>query len=350
MALTANRNVDHYVDRELRTFPLAAGVRVYRGGLLGVRYDGYVRGWLEGDRFCGLAYEECDNSAGACGARQVRAYTAGDFALPLAGVHQGCRLQPVYATDDETLTLSPGLESGCVGRVLDVVATGLALVRLKDPGAEPVDHPGAQVNLFEDFLGASLNVTDGRWRTVEVGDASAALVANAHAGELALSLAATDEAEDAVLYQGDTTAVDIDSKPVFECRARVATPGSGVTAVFGLAGDHHLDKDSVARHAWFRLEGGLDLLVETDDGTIDNDDADTLLNLTSGTYYTFRIDLADPAEVKFFVDGQRVLADTTFDMSNFTGRLQPYLSLDKSAGTGTATLTVDWLRVTATRA
>jgi hypothetical protein len=37
-------------------------------------------------------------------------------------------------------------------------------------------------------------------------------------------------------------------------------------------------------------------------------------------------------------------------MSAFTGRLQPYFSLDKSSGTGTATLTIDWIRIRATRA
>ena len=208
----------------------------------------------------------------------------------------------------------------------------------------------SQVELFEDFLGYALNVADGRWKTVDVGDATQAPVTDSHAGEFALSLAATDEAEDAVLYHGDTKNFDIDSKLIFECRAKVTTPGTGVTVVFGVAGDHNLDKDSVTEHAWFRLEAGLDLLAETDDGTNDNDDVDTTLNLVSGTYYTFRIDLTDPSDVKFYVDAARLLQSTTFDVSNFSGRLQPYFSLDKAGGTGTATLTVDWVKLTGTRA
>ncbi len=77
---------------------------------------------------------------------------------------------------------------------------------------------------------------------------------------------------------------------------------------------------------------------------------DTLVNLIAGTYHTFRIDITDPSDVKFYVDGARVLSSTTFDMSNFSGTVQPYLSVSKASGTGTGTLTVDWVKVTATRA
>ena len=36
MALTANREVDHYIDQELRTFQVAASKRVYKGGFVGL--------------------------------------------------------------------------------------------------------------------------------------------------------------------------------------------------------------------------------------------------------------------------------------------------------------------------
>ncbi|MHC4611103.1 MAG: LamG domain-containing protein, partial [Planctomycetota bacterium] len=268
----------------------------------------------------------------------------------LIGVQETDRLKEVYATDDETLSLSAGPKSSYVGHVIDKVDTDQAIIRLGELGDLPADDVARQVEYFEDFLGAQINTTDGRWKTVDVGDATQGLVADAHGGEVALALAATSEAEDAVLYHGDTKNFDIDSKLIFECRAKVTTPGSGVTVVFGVAGDHNLDKDSISQHAWFRLQAGLDLLAESDDGTNDNDDVDTLLNLVSGTYYTFRIDLTDPSDVKFYVDTARLLSTSTFDMSNFSGRLQPYFSVDKASGTGTATLTVDWVKLTATRA
>lgn len=350
MALTANREVDHYVDQELRSFPVAASVHVYKGAFVGLQQQGYARPLQAGDRFCGIAYEELDNSSGASGELEVRVYTVGDFALALTGVAESDRLEEVYATDDATLSLSAGAKSSYVGHVIDKVAGGQAIIRLGELGDLPADDSARQVECFDDFLGAELNTTDGRWKTVDVGDATQGLVTDAHGGEFALALAATSEAEDAVLYQGDTKNFDLDSRLIFECRAKVVTPGAGVAVVFGVAGDHNLDKDSVAQHAWFRLQAGLDLLAETDDGTNDNDDVDTTMNLVSGTYYTFRIDLTDPSDVKFYVDGARLLSATTFDMSNFSGRLQPYFSLDKASGTGTATLTVDWVKLAATRA
>ena len=349
MALTANREVDHYVDQELRSLPLAAYTKVFKGAFVGIGHDGYARGLVAGDRFAGIAYEEVDNTGGGSGTKSVRVYTAGDFALSLTGVEQYHRLKEVYAVDDETLSLTTGARSSFVGHVVDKLGTGEALVRLADLGDLPADDSAAQIEYFDDFLGAEVNTTDGPWKTVDVGDAGEGVVSDAHGGEFALTLAATPEAEDAVLYHGDRKTFDIDSKLVFECRAKVTTPGASTTVVFGVAGDHNLDKDSVAQHAWFRLEAGLDLLLETDDGTTDNDDKDTTLNVVSGTYYTFKIDLTDPSDVKFFVDNQQMLSSFTFDMSAFSGRLQPYFSLDKSSGTGTAGLTIDWVRLSATR-
>jgi hypothetical protein len=323
---------------------------IYKGALVGISQSGYARGLVAGDRFGGIAYEECDNTGGGAGNRQVRVYTMGDFALSLSGVDASDRLRPVYAVDDGTLSLSAGPKASYVGRVVDKLDADLAIIRLGALGDLPADDAAAQVDYFEDFLGASLDTTDGPWKTVDVGDATEGLAADAHGGEFALSLAATGEAEDAVLYHGDSKNFDIDSMLIFECRAKVTTPGSGVTLVFGLAGDHDLDKDSIAQHAWFRLQGGLDLLVETDDGATDIDDVDTQINLVSGTYYTFRVDLTDPSDVKFYVNGARVASGTAFDMSGFNGRLQPYFSLDKSSGTGTGALALDWVRLTATRA
>jgi len=56
--------------------------------------------------------------------------------------------------------------------------------------------------------------------------------------------------------------------------------------------------------------------------------------------------------VKFFVDGQRVCSDTTFDMSNLSAseqQMQPYFSLDKASGTGLGTLDIDYVKIFQTR-
>ena len=67
MALTANQEVDRLVDQELRQYGLTASAHVYKGGFVGLAIDGYVRAFVAGDLFLGLAYEEGDNTSGANG-------------------------------------------------------------------------------------------------------------------------------------------------------------------------------------------------------------------------------------------------------------------------------------------
>lgn len=131
MALTANREVDHYIDQELRSFQLAGGEHIYKGALVGLTADGYARGLVAGDPFAGIAYEEIDNSDGDDGELAVRVYTLGDFGLTLFGASQADIGRPVFAGDDETLTAG-GLEQSYVGVVQDVVASNEIILRL-DP-------------------------------------------------------------------------------------------------------------------------------------------------------------------------------------------------------------------------
>lgn len=136
MALTANRNVDHYIDQELRAFAVGAAKRVFRGGFVGLASSGYAQPLTAGDPFAGLAYEECDNAAGAAGAKSVRVYTQGDFHLALAGAAIAHLGRPVFASADDALTFS-GSGNSYVGIVQDVPASGEIILRL-DTGAKAV--------------------------------------------------------------------------------------------------------------------------------------------------------------------------------------------------------------------
>ena len=86
MALTANQEVDRLVDQELRQYGLRASAHVYKGGFVGLSIDGYVRAFVAGDLFLGLAYEEGDNTSGADGDVNVRVFTQGDFELAIASL------------------------------------------------------------------------------------------------------------------------------------------------------------------------------------------------------------------------------------------------------------------------
>lgn len=131
MALVKNRDVDHYVDQELRTLQVGAAKKIYKGALVGLSSAGYAQPLLAGDPFAGIAYEEADNTAGANGAISVRVYTFGDFGHAVIGATVAHVGRPVYASADDTLTFTAAGNS-YIGVLQDVPAANEAIVRI-DP-------------------------------------------------------------------------------------------------------------------------------------------------------------------------------------------------------------------------
>jgi hypothetical protein len=129
MALTANREVDHYIDQELRSYQVAASQRIYKGALVGRAATGYAQPLAAGDPFIGIAYEDIDNSTGANGALAVRVYTLGDFGHALSGAAITDIGRPVFASDDNTLTFT-GSGNTYVGLVQDFVTSGEIILRI----------------------------------------------------------------------------------------------------------------------------------------------------------------------------------------------------------------------------
>lgn len=213
----------------------------------------------------------------------------------------------------------------------------------------------APVFFHDDFIGPNptfqINTaTLAVWETVEVNlNTAIGPSADGANGLLSLALDADNNAEDAVLYLNDSRHFNAKADLQVEFRLALSVlPTTGVTVVFGVAGNHDLDKDTVAENAWFRLDASGALDVETDDTTNDNDDVSTGITLVAGEYHIFRIDFSDLSAVKFFVDGAGVATGTTFDMSNLSDSeaiLQPYVSLDKASGTGVGTLLLDSVKL-----
>lgn len=136
MTLSANRDVDHYIDQELRSFQVAGSVHIYKGGMVGLTSAGYARPLTASDSFAGIAYEEMDNSSGANGDVSVRVYTVGDFGHALAGAAVSDIGRPVFASADDTMTFV-GTGNSYVGIVQDCVTAGEIIVRV-DPGKRAV--------------------------------------------------------------------------------------------------------------------------------------------------------------------------------------------------------------------
>jgi len=205
----------------------------------------------------------------------------------------------------------------------------------------------AKVGIFEDFEGAALNITDGKWasNTVETGGSpTVSLTADTANGEVGIAIDTTNEVQRAELYWNDQLNVDITKNPVFRCRLKnSATLAGNQFAVFGLASARNDDPDVIATSVWFKLAATADILVEGDDGTTDTDDSDSGTDLTAATYTEFEINCADLAAVEFYIDG--VKQSTTIAMSAATGTLQPFIQVGKTSGATGVTLTVDWIEL-----
>jgi hypothetical protein len=154
---------------------------------------------------------------------------------------------------------------------------------------------------------------------------------------------------------GDALDFDIDDIQTVEMRVRIgaATFTSGSILVFGVGSARDDTPDSVAAHAWFRMEGARSttiLDVETDDGVRDVSDVSTGVALGT-TFKRFVIDFTGgKSNVKFYIDGQRVAPSQTFDMSGYSSGLQPIIQLQKTANGNVDSVIVDYVKVTTRRA
>lgn len=119
-------------------YPVIASDIIYEGAAVGlVPASGHAQPLTATDKFCGFAVQKADNSAGAAAAINVQVYKSGLIELTVTGVTITDVDQPVYATDDDTFTVSP-VGGVFVGFVERWVSSGIAEVRfdvgrLRDP-------------------------------------------------------------------------------------------------------------------------------------------------------------------------------------------------------------------------
>lgn len=221
---------------------------------------------------------------------------------------------------------------------------------------------------FDDFLGGgTLSTSAARFDPWVITDTSAAgtptyvrrdhgETAGAFApGEARLTLEATNEAQNVCLSFGDVLAFDINSVLGFECRVSMlqATVDAATSLAFGLTGDRNDTIDTIANAMLFRVIGADDVdavVVESDDGTNNNDDIATGQTLVNA-YKRFKIDLSQGlADVRFYMDDgngalRRVASGTTFDLSNYAAGLQPFFQIQKTADTNTDGVAIDYVHV-----
>jgi hypothetical protein len=100
---------------------------IYEGAAVGDNGSGYARPLVAGDPFLGFAQAKADNSAGAAGAVNVTVKSKGRVQLAVGSLAITDVGKTVYASDDDTFTLTASTNSA-VGRVVRFVSTGVGVV------------------------------------------------------------------------------------------------------------------------------------------------------------------------------------------------------------------------------
>lgn len=359
MTLTANRDLDRYVDQELRQRKVMAAKRIYKGALVGLSVDGYAKPFEPGDVFAGVAYEEQDNTSGASGDKSVRVFVQSDFEMTLTGVSESDAGKAVFATDDDAVALI-GHFDGYVGRVVHKSGTDLAVVRL-DVGGKPSDRDHGGREVVFDFAkpftatgatAGNLVTTDGA-RLVSALGLGVTHVEDAN-GAADLEFDAVAEIAQASIEVAEVFAVNKGVK----LEARLHSPAIGDDAALDMswgliAGITANSRASIVHadatdFAGFHMNGNsANIMARSDDATTDTGEIDSTVDnvTTPGSYKEFVVIVRPAGTVELWIDGTRILSSTSFAV-NTASVLGAIVNLEKTSNDTVGKLRVDRLRVT----
>ncbi len=111
--------------------PVIASDIIFEGAAVGDNGSGLARPLVAADPFLGFAREQCDNSAGAASAKKVKLWEKGKIQLTVTGVASADDVgQTVYATDDDTFTLTASGASS-IGKVARWVSGTTCIVEFE---------------------------------------------------------------------------------------------------------------------------------------------------------------------------------------------------------------------------
>jgi hypothetical protein len=224
---------------------------------------------------------------------------------------------------------------------------------------------------FDDFMGNGASISTSalygnEWVVADTSSAGTPTyvrgtdggAASQAAGIAKLDMDSQSEAQVVILSHGGIELFDVNDRIVYECRLKMnqAAVGSVTDFSFGVCAGQNATWDSTTIMAAFRVVGGTsttNVVVESDDGTNDNDDKATGCTLINAYKY-FKIDMQDLTNVKFYMTDAnskliRVGQATTFDISNYTSCVQPVFQLQKASGADTSGVSIDYVRLTGRR-
>jgi len=135
MTTLAKDTPRNFGQGDMNDLPVIAADIIYEGAFVGENASGYSRPLQAGDPFQGVCVRQADNSSGAAGAINVRVRTRGILsrvAVTGATAVTANDGAPVYASDDNTLTLTAGSNT-YIGNVQRWISSGLCDVQFDTP-------------------------------------------------------------------------------------------------------------------------------------------------------------------------------------------------------------------------
>jgi hypothetical protein len=130
----ATLDADKARDYELgdvNEFPVIADDIIYEGAAVGDNASGYARPLVAGDPFRGFAESNADNEGGSAGDVNVRVIRKGKAKLTITGIAITDVGKVVYASDDDTFTLTEGSNTP-IGYVYRYVGSNTCVVAFSD--------------------------------------------------------------------------------------------------------------------------------------------------------------------------------------------------------------------------
>ena len=117
-----------YETGPVNSLPVIAADIIYQGSAVGDDGTGNARPLVAGDSFRGFARFRADNASGLVGAVRVDLNTRGWIRLAIAGLALTDVGKDVFASDDDTFTLTQGGNTR-IGYVYRFESTGYGIVR-----------------------------------------------------------------------------------------------------------------------------------------------------------------------------------------------------------------------------
>ena len=212
------------------------------------------------------------------------------------------------------------------------------------------------ISFYDDFLGADVTIpvfgsdeSGCKWVVKDIsaaGTPTCAKLANEVNGVIELDLDATVEVQTIEMDFDDQLVFSIAQGLIFEARISMSVlpTASAARGIFGMGGAWVAE--GAAHRVGFEILTAGVINAEEDDAVTDTPGS-TGVTAVAGTYNIFRIDCTTQTDIKFFIDGVRVAASTTFNNASAAGNLkmQPYFGCTKTSNAAQATMVVDYIKI-----